>query len=149
MGYCPPEDTERFLRMAPIFEKAMVDSGIILLKYWLNVSVAEQTRRLHNRIEDPRKIWKLSPTDLKSYSRHYDYCQARDAMLAATDTAWAPWFVADNNDKKRGRLDIISHMLSKIPYQEAPRAEIKMPRKPTPRGYVEPDLPVHHVPARF
>ena len=109
----------------------MVDNGIILIKYWLNVSVEEQTRRLENRIEDPRKIWKLSPTDLKSYSRHFDYCRARDAMIAATDTGWAPWFVVDNDDKKRGRLNIISHLLSQIPYEplsdprreDAPEAE--------------------------
>ena len=98
----------------------MVDNGIILIKYWLNVSVEEQTRRLENRIEDPRKIWKLSPTDLKSYSRHYDYCRARDAMLAATDTGWAPWFVADNDDKRRGRLNIISHLLEPDPLRAAP-----------------------------
>ncbi len=146
MGYCTPEQTQRFLDMAPAVEKAMVDNEIILIKYWLNVSVAEQTRRLGNRIEDPRKIWKLSPTDLKSYSRHYDYCRARDAMLAATDTSWAPWFVVDNDDKKRGRLNIISHLLSQIPYQPIPPQEVKMPRRPSPRGYVEPDLPVHRVP---
>ena len=116
MGYCTPEQTERFLEQLPAVEKAMVDNGIILIKYWLNVSVDEQTRRLGNRIEDPRKIWKLSPTDLKSYSRHFAYCQARDAMLAATDTPWAPWWVADNNDKKRGRLNIISHSLTQVPY---------------------------------
>ena len=86
MGYCTPEQTEKFLEQVPAVEKAMVDNGIILIKYWLNVSVEEQTRRLESRIEDPRKIWKLSPTDLKSYSRHYDYCRARDAMFAATDT---------------------------------------------------------------
>ena len=122
MGYCTPEQTERFLEQVPAVEKAMVDNGIILIKYWLNVSVDEQTRRLENRIEDPRKIWKLSPTDLKSYSRHYEYCRARDAMFAATDTAWAPWFVVDNDDKKRGRLNIISHLLSQIPYDAAPAA---------------------------
>ncbi|MDQ1307297.1 MAG: polyphosphate kinase [Actinomycetota bacterium] len=149
MGYCTPEQTERFLSMAPAVEKAMVDNDIILLKYWLNVSVDEQTRRLGNRIEDPRKIWKLSPTDLKSYSRHYDYCRARDAMLAATDTSWAPWFVVDNDDKKRGRLNIISHLLGQIPYQSPPPSEVKMPRKPSARGYVEPDLPLHRVPALF
>ena len=111
----------------------MVDNGIILVKYWLNVSVDEQARRLESRIEDPRKIWKLSPTDLKSYSRHYEYCRARDAMLAATDTGWAPWFVADNDDKKRGRLNIISHLLSQIPYEPLPPHDVKMPRRPSPR----------------
>ena len=92
MGYCSQEERERFLELVPAAKKAMVENGIILIKYWLNVSVEEQTRRLGNRIEDPRKIWRLSPTDLKSYSRHYDYRRARDVMIAATDTGWAPWF---------------------------------------------------------
>jgi polyphosphate kinase 2 len=149
MGYCTPEQTTRFLDQVPGVEKAMVESGIILIKYWLNVSVEEQTRRLADRIEDPRKIWKLSPTDLKSYGKHYEYCKARDRMFAATDTAWAPWFVVDNNDKKRGRLNIISHLLSHIPYQPPPPSTVKMPRKPSARGYVEPDLPVRRIPTPF
>lgn len=149
MGYCTPEQTERFLAMTPAVEKAMVDNGIILIKYWLNVSVAEQTRRLNNRIEDPRKIWKLSPTDLKSYSRHFEYCRARDAMFAATDTAWAPWFVVDNDDKKRGRLNIISHLLSQVPYAPLPPQDVKMPKKPAAHGYVEPDAPLHRIPTPF
>ena len=106
MGYCTPDQTEKFLEQVPAVEKAMIDNGIILIKYWLNVGVDEQTRRLSNRIEDPRKIWKLSPTDLKSYSRHYDYCRARDTMFAATNTAWAPWFVVDNDDKKLSLIHI-------------------------------------------
>ncbi len=149
MGYCTPEQSEKFLEQVPAVEKAMVDNGIILIKYWLNVSVAEQTRRLKNRIEDRRKIWKLSPTDLKSYSRHFDYCRARDAMVAATDTPWAPWFVVDNDDKKRGRLNIISHLLSQIPYEQLPAGDVTMPKKPRPRGYAEPDLPLHHIPTPF
>ena len=149
MGYCTQEQTDRFLEQVPAVEKAMVDNGIILLKYWLNVSVDEQARRLGNRIDDPRKVWKLSPTDLKSYRRHYDYCRARDAMLAATDTAWAPWFVVDNDDKKRGRLNIISHLLSQIPYEPLPPLDTMMPRKPTPRGYVEPALALHRIPTPF
>ena len=149
MGYCTPEETEKFLMQAPAVEQAMVDNGIILIKYWLNVSVDEQTRRLGNRIEDPRKIWKLSPTDLKSYSKHYAYCRARDAMFEATDTPWAPWFVVDNDDKKRGRLNIISHLLSEIPYEPLPPSNTVMPRKPRPGGYQEPDVERHHVPALF
>ena len=149
MGYCTPQETKKFLDMVPAVEKAMVDNGIILIKYWLNVSVDEQTRRLENRIEDPRKIWKLSPTDLKSYSRHYDYCRARDAMFAATDTGWAPWYVVDNDDKKRGRLNIISHLLSQIPYTPLPAPDVKMPKEPSARGYTEPDLPLHHIPTPF
>ena len=149
MGYCTPEESERFLDQVPAVEKAMVDNGIILIKYWLNVSVEEQTRRLADRIEDPRKIWKLSPTDLKSYTRHYEYCKARDRMLAATDTAWAPWYIVDNNDKKRGRLNIISHLLSQIPYEPPAKADIAMPRKPSPRGYQEPDLPLRRIPTPY
>ena len=117
MGFCTEEQTARFLEQVPQVERAMVDSGIILLKYWLEVGPEEQTRRLESRIDDPRKIWKLSDMDLKSYSRWYDYSRARDAMLLASDTAWAPWYVADTNDKKRGRLNIISHLLSQIPYE--------------------------------
>ena len=149
MGYCTWEQSEKFIEQVPAVEKAMVDNGIILIKYWLNVSVDEQTRRLESRIEDPRKIWKLSPTDLKSYRRHYDYCRARDAMLAATDTGWAPWYVVDNDVKKRGRLNIISHLLSKIPYEPLPSHDVKMPKKPTARGYSDPGLPLHHIPTPF
>ena len=120
----------------------MVDSGIILLKYWLEVSPDEQTRRLESRIHDPRKIWKLSDMDLKSYSRWYDYSRARDAMFAATDTAWAPWYVAHTDDKKRGRLNIISHLLSQVPYDAARRRRTSSCRgRQAARGYVEPNLP--------
>ena len=149
MGYCTGEQAKKFLEQVPMVEKAMVENGIILIKYWLNVSVHEQTRRLENRIEDPRKIWKLSPTDLKSYSRHYDYCRARDAMLAATDTGWAPWYVVDNDVKKRGRLNIITHLLSQIPYEPLPPDDVKMPKKPSARGYADPGLPLHHIPTPF
>jgi polyphosphate kinase 2 len=149
MGYCTPEQTQRFIEQVPAVEKAMVDNGIILIKYWLNVSVDEQTRRLEDRIEDPRKIWKLSPTDLTSYSRHYEYCRARDAMFEATNTGWAPWFVVDNDDKKRGRLNIITHLLSQIPYEPLPPRDVAMPKKPSPRGYVEPELPLNWIPTPF
>jgi polyphosphate kinase 2 len=149
MGYCTPAQTERFLKMTPQVEKAMVDDGIILIKYFLNVSRPEQTRRLHNRIDDPRKIWKLSPTDLKSYSRRYAYLHARDEMILATSTEWAPWHIVDNDDKKRGRLNIISHLLSQIPYEAPPRPETKMPRPPSPRGYVEPDSSQPNIPTPF
>jgi polyphosphate kinase 2 len=149
MGYCTTEQTEKFLEQVPAVEKAMVDNNIILIKYWLNVSVDEQTRRLENRIDDPRKIWKLSPTDLKSYSRHFQYCRARDAMLASTDTAWAPWFVVDNDDKKRGRLNIISHLLSRIPYEPMRPSDVAMPKRPRPNGYVAPALPIRWIPTPF
>jgi polyphosphate kinase 2 len=149
MGFCKPEETERFLALAPAFEKAMTDSGILLLKYWLEVSPDEQTRRLESRINDPRKIWKLSPMDLKSYSRWYDYSRARDAMFAATDTAWAPWYIARTDDKKRGRLNIISHLLSQVPYKPLPRQDIKLPKRQPPGGYREPGLPLRYIPTPF
>jgi polyphosphate kinase 2 len=149
MGFCTPEDTERFLELAPAVEKAMADSGILLLKYWLEVSPDEQTRRLTSRIDDPRKIWKLSALDLKSYSRWYDYSRARDAMFAATDTAWAPWYIAGADDKKRARLNIISHLLSQVPYKPLAHRDITLPKRQKARGYVEPDLPLRYIPAPF
>ncbi len=149
MGFCQPEETERFLELAPAWEKAMADSGILLLKYWLEVSPEEQTRRLESRISDPRKIWKLSPMDLKSYSRWYDYSRARDAMFAATDTTWAPWYVADADDKKRARLNIISHLLSQVPYKPLARRDVKLPKRQQPDGYVPPERPLRHIPAPF
>jgi polyphosphate kinase 2 len=149
MGFCTRAETERFLGLVPAWEKAMTDSGILLLKYWLEVSAGEQTRRLESRIHDPRKIWKLSDMDLKSYSRWYDYSRARDAMFAATDTAWAPWFVAGTDDKKRGRLNIISHLLSQVPYQPAAHRDIVLPKRQRPAGYTQPDLPLRHIPTPF
>jgi len=149
MGFCTQEETERFLDLAPSFEKAMVDSGIMLLKYWLEVSPQEQTRRLESRIDDPRKVWKLSDMDLKSYSRWYDYSRARDAMFAATDTAWAPWYVARTDDKKRGRLNIISHLLSQVPYKPLDQKDVTLPNRQRADGYVEPDLPPRYIPTPF
>ena len=149
MGFCTPEETERFLQLAPGVERAMVDSGILLLKYWLEVGPDEQTRRLSSRINDPRKIWKLSDLDLKSYSRWYDYSRARDAMFAATDTAWAPWYVAHTDDKKRGRLNIISHLLSQVPYEPLAQRDVTLPRRQSSGGYVEEELPVRHLPEPF
>ena len=149
MGFCTPDETERFLALVPAWEKAMTDSGIVLLKYWLEVSPEEQTRRLEGRIYDPRKIWKLSDLDLKSYSRWYDYSRARDAMLAATDTAWAPWYIADADDKKRARLNIIHHLLSQVPYKPLTHRDITLPRRQRPGGYTEPDLPLRHIPTPF
>ena len=149
MGFCTPEETGRFLELAPAVEKAMADSGILLLKYWLEVTVGEQTRRLESRINDPRKIWKLSSMDLKSYSRWYDYSRARDAMFAATDTAWGPWYIAHTDDKKRGRLNIISHLLSQVPYEPLDPRDVTLPKRQQADGYVEPDLPLRYIPARF
>ncbi|HKO85372.1 MAG TPA: polyphosphate kinase 2 [Actinomycetota bacterium] len=149
MGFCKPEETERFLELAPSFEKAMVDSGILLLKYWLEVSPGEQTRRLERRIEDPRKVWKLSDMDLKSYSRWYDYSRARDAMFAATDTAWAPWYIARTDDKQRGRLNIISHLLGQVPYKPLVQQDVTLPKRQGAHGYREPDLPLRYIPTPF
>jgi polyphosphate kinase len=129
MGFCSEDQVQRFLQIAPYVERAIVESGVILLKYWLEVSMDEQTRRLESRIDDGRKIWKLSPMDLESYSRWYDYSKARDEMLAATDTPWAPWYLVKSDDKKRARLNIISHLLSKIPYKEVARDKIKLPKR--------------------
>ena len=149
MGFCTEEQLRWFLKAAPAVEKAVVESGVILIKYWLEVSPEEQTRRLEARIDDGRKIWKLSPMDLKSYSRWYDYSRARDEMFQATDTAWAPWFVAHSDDKKRARLNIISHLLGKIPYKEVPRKKVKLPKRQKPRGYREPDYPYKMVSEEF
>ena len=146
MGFCTPEETEYFLGLTPDVEKAMVNSGIILLKYWLEVGPDEQTRRLKNRINDGRKTWKLSPMDLKSYARWFDYSRARDAMILATDTPWAPWFLAHTDDKKRGRLNIITHLLSHIPYEPAPIAPVKLPRRQRAGKYREIDYPFKFVP---
>lgn len=149
MGFTSPDKVERFLKGVPLVEKTIVDSGIILLKYWLEVSEEEQTRRLKSRIDDGRKIWKLSPMDLLSYSRWYDYSRARDAMFAATDTAWAPWNVANSENKKRVRLNIISHLLSQIPYKELPREKIVLPKRQKARGYKDPEYPYRRVPEKF
>jgi polyphosphate kinase len=149
MGFCTPQETERFLELVPAWEKAMTDSGILLLKYWLEVGQAEQTRRLQSRIDDPRKVWKLSAMDLKSYSRWYDYSRARDTMFATTDTAWAPWYIARADDKKRARLNIIGHLLSQVPYKPLPHREITLPRRQHPGGYKEPDLALRYIPTPF
>jgi polyphosphate kinase 2 len=149
MGFCTPEQSDRFLEQVPAVEKAMVDSGIILIKYWLEVSAEEQTRRLEGRINDHRKVWKLTDMDLKSYSRWYDYSRARDAMLAATDTSWAPWHIADTNDKERGRLNIISHLLKQVPYTPLPQRDIELPKRQRRGGYVEPNVQLRWIPTPF
>jgi polyphosphate kinase 2 len=149
MGFCTPQETERFLELTPGVEKAMTDDGILLLKYWLEVSAREQTRRLKSRINDPRKIWKLSDLDLKSYRRWYDYSRARDAMFAATDTAWAPWYIAHTDNKRRGRLNIISHLLSQVPYKPLAPQDVTLPKRQRAGGYVQPDLPLRYIPAPF
>ncbi|HKQ84721.1 MAG TPA: polyphosphate kinase 2 [Steroidobacteraceae bacterium] len=137
MGFCSKEQCKRFLSGAPLIEKAMVDSGVILLKYWLEVSPEEQTRRLKGRIDDGRKIWKLSPMDLKSYGRWNDYSRARDDMFEATHTDFAPWYVVRTDDKRRGRLNLIHHFLRQVPYEELPREKVVLPKRRTSRGQSE------------
>jgi polyphosphate kinase len=149
MGFCTPEQAERFLDLVPSFEKAMVDSGILLLKYWLEVGPEEQKRRLESRIDDPRKVWKLSDMDLESYGRWYDYSRARDAVFDATDTAWAPWYVARTDVKRRGRLNIISHLLSQVPYKPLEHLDVTLPERQRAEGYVEPDRPRRYIPTPF
>jgi len=145
MGFCTEEQAKAFLTAVPMVEKAMVDSGILLLKYWLEVSADEQTRRLEARVDDGRKTWKLSPMDLKSYSRWYDYSRARDDMIAATDRTYAPWYVARTDDKRRGRLNIITHLLSKIPYEDLPQEKIKFPKRQKRGNYRETDHPFRYI----
>ena len=146
MGFCSEEQAKRFLQMVAPTEKVIIETGIILLKYWLEVSQEEQQRRIEARIDDGRKIWKLSPMDLKSYSRWYDYSRARDEMFQASDSSWAPWYVVRSDDKKRARLNVISHMLNHIPYQDAPRDKVKLPERQKADGYKEPDYPYKYVP---
>lgn len=149
MGFCTDEQVTAFLKAVPLVERAIVDSGIILLKYWLEVSEEEQTRRLEARIEDGRKIWKLSPMDLKSYSRWYDYSRARDDMFTMTDTEHGPWLVANSNDKRRARLNIIADLLSRIPYKDIPREKVILPKRQKSGGYREPDYPLRRIPEKF
>ena len=148
MGFCSEQQVKRFLQLTPPIEKTFVESGIILLKYWLEVSMEEQTRRLESRIDDGRKIWKLSPMDIKSYTRWDDYTHARDEMFKATDTAWAPWYVVNSNDKRRARLNLITHLLSQIPYKSVPREKVKLPKRKKEK-VVEPDYPRKFIPQQF
>jgi polyphosphate kinase 2 len=149
MGFCTPEQTDRFLEQVPAVEKAMIDSGIILIKYWLEVGPDEQTRRLEGRINDARKVWKLTDMDVKSYTRWDDYTRARDAMFEATDTPWAPWWIARTDDKMRGRLNIISHLLGQVPYAALKPYDVKLPKRKPGASYVSRDLPLKEVPALF
>ncbi len=149
MGFCTPEQADRFLEQAPAVEKAMVEHGIILLKYWLEVSPDEQTRRLQGRINDPRKVWKLTDMDLKSYGRWDDYSKARDAMLKATDTPWAPWFIARTDDKQRGRLNIISHLLGQVPYAPLAPRDVELPKRKVRAGQADAELDLKYIPTPF
>jgi polyphosphate kinase len=149
MGFCTEEESDRFLTLVPLFEKAVIDSGILLLKYWLEVSPEEQTRRLEGRIDDGRKTWKLTDMDLQSYSRWFDYSRARDAMFAATDTQPAPWYVALSDDKRRTRLNIIRHILDMVPYEITPPRRVELPPRQKAGRYSEPTHEYHRVPERY
>ncbi len=135
MGFCTPEQHHRFLELCPIVEKFIVEGGIRLLKIWLEVGQEEQERRFRARIDDPIRQWKLSPMDLESFRRWYDYSKARDMMLDYTDTVHAPWYLVDSNDKKRARLNCMNHILSQIPYKRVPYEEVKLPKRSEKKRY--------------
>jgi len=149
MRFCTDDDTKRFLEMAPAVERAMTESGIQLLKYWLEVSPHQQTRRLESRIDDPRKTWKLSDMDLASYTRWDDYSRARDEMFAATDSAWAPWYVAHTDDKRRARLNIITHLLGQVPYEARKQEKVTLPEREIRTDEVGGSAPVRSIPTPF
>ena len=140
MGFCTPAEVEQFLTDTPTLEHAFVDDGIVLIKYWLEVGPDEQTRRFERRIADPRRRWKLSPMDFESHRRWYDYSRARDEMIRRTHTPWAPWTIVPSDDKRRARLNVISDLLDRLPYKPLPPAEFSLPKRQSPKGYVEPDL---------
>ncbi|WP_153110374.1 polyphosphate kinase 2 [Propionivibrio limicola] len=151
MGFCNEKLTHRFLELCPFFEKLIIENGIILLKYWLEVSDGEQERRFRARIDDPVRQWKLSPMDLPSRERWYDYSRARDEMLEATDTDWSPWNIVDSNDKKRARLNLISHLLKQLPYEKQPRKKVKLPNRITKHAYDDAAPMVHRrwIPMKY
>jgi polyphosphate kinase 2 len=135
MGFCTKEQHTRFLELCPVVEKYIVDGGIILIKYWLEVSNEEQERRFEARIEDPLRQWKLSPVDLPSREKWYEYSRARDMMLKATDTKHAPWYLVRSDNKKRARLNCIAHLLSQIPYKKLPRRKVTLPKRSSKHKY--------------
>ncbi|UHQ18724.1 polyphosphate kinase 2 [Lysobacter sp. KIS68-7] len=149
MGFTDEDHVREFLAMVPMVETAIVKSGVLLIKYWLEVSEEEQTKRLKDRAEDGRKLWKLSPMDMKSYSRWYDYSRARDEMFAATDIGQAPWYVARTDDKRRARLNIIQHLLDHVHYEDLPKEKVKFPKRQKPHGYVEPRYPYKYIEERY
>jgi polyphosphate kinase len=138
MGFCTPDQYRRFMHQAPIFERLLVEDGIMLRKYWFSVSDAEQQRRFESRLKDPLRTWKLSPMDLESITRWEDYSQAKDEMMVHTDIPEAPWYVVESDQKKHARLNTITHLLSTIPYEEVPKPKITLPERPTPKGYQRP-----------
>ncbi|NOY59204.1 MAG: polyphosphate kinase 2 [Calditrichaeota bacterium] len=140
MGFCTDEEYREFLRSCPEFERMLIRSGIILIKYWFSVSDEEQEHRFQARIQDPTKRWKLSPMDLKSRAKWVEYSKAKDEMFAYTDIKQAPWYVVEADDKKRARLNCISHLLSQIPYEDLTPAKIKLPPRQRNIGYVRPPI---------
>ena len=151
MGFCSKEQHRRFLKLCPVTEKYMVDAGIILIKFWLEVSDEEQKRRFEARINDPIRQWKLSPMDLPSRSRWFDYSRARDLMLEATDSRHAPWYVLKSDDKKRARLNCIRHLLTLVPHKRLPRQKIRLPKRSMKAAYDD-QAPLkrrRHVPAAY
>jgi polyphosphate kinase 2 len=149
LGFCTDEQYRGFLQVCPLYERTIVDNGIILIKYWFEVSQGVQTGRFQERVDDGRKIWKLSGMDLESHRRWYDFSRARDAMFAATDTDVAPWYVVNADDPRRARLNCISHLLSKVPYKEPPREPVKLGKRQPSDGYVEPQWRRHVVPELY
>jgi polyphosphate kinase 2 len=149
MGFATEVEYDRFLRLVPMVEEAFIAGGIQIIKYWFEVSQDEQTRRFKDRAADPRKIWKLSPMDLESHRRWYDYSRARDAMFRVTDTEISPWYVVKGDDKRRARLNCITHLLDQVPYQRVEPHELKLPGRQKSHGYVEPDYPWRFVPELY
>lgn len=149
MGFCTEHQSRRFLEIVPSVENILIESGIILLKYWLEVSPEEQTRRLTARIDDPRKIWKLSPMDIKSYDLWDEYTRARDEMFVMTDTVTAPWHVTLSDDKKKARLNIITHLLSSIDYDDLDHEQVKFPKRKIGKAYQEKGYPFKFIPEKF
>ncbi|MEI8363808.1 MAG: polyphosphate kinase 2 [Betaproteobacteria bacterium] len=146
MGFTDQAKVKRFLELLPQFENVFIEGGMIILKYWLEVTEEEQTKRLKARVDDGRKTWKLSPMDLKSYSCWYDYSRARDDMLLATDTPSSPWFVVPSDDKKRARLNIIKHLLTSIPYETLPTKKVVFPKRQKRGDYQEINYPFRFIP---
>ncbi len=150
MGYCTPAQYEEFLRFCPLFEHALQNDGILLVKYWLSVSDAEQERRFEKRLSDPRKRWKFSPTDVQARAHWVDYAEAKDRMFARTDTDASPWFVVEGDDKRTARLNLISHLLSVVPYERAPDDKrLKLPPRQRRKYHRPPKQSQRLVPERF
>jgi polyphosphate kinase 2 len=138
MGFCTPDEYRRFLQQCPIFERLLVEDGILLRKYWFSVSDVEQERRFQSRLDDPMRRWKLSPMDLESITRWADYSRAKDEMFVHTDIPESRWYVVESDDKRRARLNMMAHLLSTVPYHEVTRPALRLPHRPAASGYVRP-----------